>query len=483
MRTDKEYLESLDDGRRVIVDGEAVHNVVEHPAFVGAARTMASLYELAVDDTDMHFDPGWGSGPVNRVFALPSSLDELTLRRNAIERWANLSHGFLGRTPDHVGGMFAAFELGSDVFGRGGPEFAENVIRFRRQLAAADLYATYTIIPPQDDRSRVGREHSEPKQVHVVAERDDGIVLRGAQMLGTGAALADFVFVACLQPLRPGDEEFAVSCAVACCAPGLTWYSRRPYALEKPSRFDYPLSTRFDETDSLAVFDDVFVPWDQVFVYRDVEISRAQFDQTYARAFGNSQAQIRLTAKVKFLIGLAHRICETNRVVSFPAVQEKLGELAAWAAVVEGMVLASEAAATEVDGVFVPAERFIFAAMALQSDLYPRILHLIRDLAGGGMLQVPSSVVEFTHPDTAADVARYYSSPGVDAVDRVKLFKLAWDAVGSEFAGRHHQYEMFYAGPPFVLKMMAAQKYGYDEPIALVADFLATYDPSSGVTD
>lgn len=483
MRSGKEYLEALDDGRTVIVDGQAVGSVVDHPAFAGAARTMASLYDLSADNTDMQFNPGWNSGPINRVFALPTSHDELAQRRSAIEQWANLSHGFLGRTPDHVGGMFAAFELGAEVFARGGAHFADNVIRFRKQLAVGDVYATYTIIPPQDDRSRVGREHDEPKQVRVVAERDGGIVLRGAQMLGTGAALADFVFVACLQPLRPGDEEFAVSCAVACNAPGLKWYSRRPYALDKPSRFDYPLSTRFDETDSLAVFDDVFVPWEQVFVYRDVELSRAQFDQTHARAFGNSQAQIRLAAKIKFLIGIAHRICETNKIVSFPAVQEKLGELAALAAVVEGMVLASERAATATSGVFVPAERFVFAAMALQADLYPRILHLIRDLAGGGMLQVPSSAVEFTHPDTAADIARYYSSPGVDAVDRVKLFKLAWDAVGSEFAGRHHQYEMFYAGPPFVLKMMAAQKYGYDEPLALVDGFLSTYDMSSKATD
>jgi 4-hydroxyphenylacetate 3-monooxygenase len=227
------------------------------------------------------------------------------------------------------------------------------------------------------------------------------------------------------------------------------------------------------------VFDDVFVPWEDVFVYRDVRLSRAQFDETQARVLGNSQAQVRLAVKVQFLIGIAHRICEMNQVVQFPAVQEKLGELAAWAAVVEGMVQAAEATAVEIDGALFPNPRFTFSAMALQAELYPRVLHLVRDLAGGGLIQVPASVADLTSPGTAADVARYYSSPGSDATERIKLFKLAWDAVGSEFAGRHHQYEMFYAGPPFVLKMLAAQKYGYEHPVDRVEEFLASY----GVTE
>jgi 4-hydroxyphenylacetate 3-monooxygenase len=372
--------------------------------------------------------------------------------------------------------MLAGFSLGADVFGRAGQQFADNVERCYRRAAQDDLYVTYTIIPPQDDRSRSGAEHREPKQVRVVRERDDGIVVRGAQMLGTGAAVSDLVLVACLPPLKPGDEEFAVSFVVASGAPGLRWYCRRPYAPAISSAFDYPLSARFDETDALAVFDDVFVPWDQVFVYRDVELSRAQFEETTARIFGNTQAQIRLACKIKFLLGLAHQIVTVNRVDQLPPVQEKLGELASWASIVEGLILASEASAADRGGAFIPNPRYLFAAMGLQADLYPRVLHLVRELSGGGMLQVPSSVEDLHSEDTAADVARYFNSPGVGAEDRVKLFKLAWDAVGSEFAGRHHQYEMFYAGPPHVLKAMAARHFGYEEPVRLVTDFLASYD-------
>jgi 4-hydroxyphenylacetate 3-monooxygenase len=477
MRQGSEYLEALDDGRAVIVDGDAVTSVRDHPAFRGVAQSVADLYDVAAAEPDlMAYDPPWDGGPVNKVFMIPRSTDDLRARRAAIERWSRLSRGFLGRSPDHVAGMLAGFSIGADVFARGGTQFAHNVRRLYQRVAEEDLYVTYAIIPPQDDRSKAGAEHAEPKQVRVVKERDDGIVVRGAQMLGTGATVSDLVLVACLPPLKPGDEDFALSFVVPCGASGLKWYCRRPYALDKPSVYDYPLSTRFDETDALAVFDDVFVPWEQVFVYRDVDLSRAQFDDTPARILGNTQAQIRLATKVKFLIGLAHRIVSTNGIEKLPPVQEKLGELASLAAVVEGLVLASEATASERDGAVIPNPRYLFAAMGLQAEIYPRVLSLLRELSGGGMLQVPSSSQDLVSDRTAADVARYFNSPGVDAQQRVKLFKLAWDAVGSEFGSRHHQYEMFYAGPPHVLKALAAKHFGYEEPAGLVDDFLRGYD-------
>ena len=149
--------------------------------------------------------------------------------------------------------------------------------------------------------------------MHVVEERDDGIVLRGAQMLGTSAAIADYVYMTCLLPLKPGDENFAISCVVPCGAPGLTWYQPDPLRRWQALVWDYPLSTRLDETDSLAVLDDVFVAWEDVFIYRDIDILRAQTSETEFRAYGNSQAQIRLAAKLKFLIGLAYRMVESNK--------------------------------------------------------------------------------------------------------------------------------------------------------------------------
>src|SRR5262249_29735688 len=157
------------------------------------------------------------------------------------------------------------------LFARGRPAFGDNVRRFYRKLLIEDLFASYVIIPPQIDRSKTAPGKDDAfLQVGVVKERDGGIVVRGAQMLGTAAAIANFLFVSCIVPVAPGDEDYALSFVVPLDAPGLKLYPRPPYAMGKSSSFDYPLSTRFDETDALVVFDDVLVPWEQVFVYRDV---------------------------------------------------------------------------------------------------------------------------------------------------------------------------------------------------------------------
>src|SRR5207244_8580906 len=176
------------------------------------------------------------------------------------------------------------------------------------------------------------------------------------------------------------------------CAPGLRLYCRPPYALDKPSTFDYPLSTRFDETDALIVFDDVLVRWDNVFVYRDVELTRAQFFETPAHALGNTQAQIRLTTKLKFLIGIARKIAATNRIDVLPSVQEKLGDLASLAAFVEGMILAAEATSKpDRNGVQVRNSRVLYAPMGLQAEVYRPELNLLLELAGGGVPAGPPS--------------------------------------------------------------------------------------------
>jgi 4-hydroxyphenylacetate 3-monooxygenase len=478
MRTGQQYLDSLADDRAVFVHGERVADIRRHPAFRGITGTMAGLYDFAADPAnDMQFVAPETGRPANRTFMIPRSQDDLKTRRVAITAWAEQTGGLLGRGPDHVAGFLAGFASAPDVFARGRPAFADNVAGWYRRLLDEDLYFTYVIIPPQVDRSKTAQGQEEAfLQAGVLREESDGIVVRGAQMLGTGSAISNYLLVSCIVPQRPGDEDYALSFVVPIAARGLRLYCRPPYALDKPSTFDYPLSTRFDETDALIVFDDVLVPWDDVFVYRDVELTRAQFFETPAHALGNTQAQIRLTTKLKFLIGIARKIAATTRIDGLPSVQEKLGDLASLAAFVEGMVLAAEATSKpDRNGAQVPNRRFLYAPMGLQSEVYPRALHLLRELAGGGVLQMPSSVAELNNPLTRPDIQRYVRSTGVSSEERIKLFRLAWDLVGSEFGGRHHQYEMFYAGAPYVAKGYAFRNYGYDEALTLVDAFLDGY--------
>jgi 4-hydroxyphenylacetate 3-monooxygenase len=478
VRDGKSYTKSLNDGRQVIVDGEIVGDVADHPAFRGIVDTVAGLYDYALDPANemIHTSPETG-GDANVAFMIPRSREDLVRRRHAIERWARQTNGFVGRSPDHVAAFFAGFASAPELFDTPDRAFGENVSAFYRKLVADDLYVSYVIIPPQVDRSSTAQDWDGSFiQVGVVAERDDGIVVRGSQMLGTGSAISDYVFVSCIKPLAPGDEQYAVSFAIPMSTPGLRLYCRRPYATGQPSHFDYPLSTRCDETDGLVVFDDVFVPWESVFVTEDLDRLRRQFFETPAHVLGNTQAQIRFVEKTKFLAGIARRIAEVNGIDRMPPVQEKLGDLASLAAVVEGMVLAAEATSTnDAHGVEVPNPRFLYGAMGLQSELYPRMIMILRELAGAGVIQLPSSKHELLGAETAPDIGRYIQSPGFPAEERVKLFKLAWDAIGSEFAGRHQQYEMFYAGAPFVAKGHAFRNYGYQEATERVMAFLGSY--------
>jgi 4-hydroxyphenylacetate 3-monooxygenase len=302
-------------------------------------------------------------------------------------------------------------------------------------------------------------------------------------MLGTGMALADYIHLSTIFPLRPGDENYAISVAIPIATPGVKIYSRRGYAAAASSVFDYPLSSQFDETDSLAVFDDVFVPWENVFVYRDLDLVQAQWWETPAHILGNNQAQIRFATKLDFLTGLAHRVADMNGLGSLPPVQGSLGELAAYASLVTGLVNgALQNCKIDDFGVARPGAAETFANMTLQSELYPKVLGMVRELCGGGLIQLPSSVEDLRSEDVAATLSTYIQSPGVPAVERVKLLKLVWDLVGSEFASRHVQYEMFYAGAPFVVKMRMFQNYDFGRADALVQSALDGYD-LDGVKD
>lgn len=477
IRTGQEYIESLKDNRCIYMGGERVQDVTTHPAFSGIARTVARLYDIASDEkNEMTFKTEDGT-IANKFYMIPRSREDLRARREAITKWAEATCGFVGRSPDHVGSFLAAFAGAAHVFERGGKRYKDNIVNFYKHVRDNDLYVTYVIIPPQVDRSKAVHELDEKyAAVAVYEEREDGIVVRGSQMLGTGSAVCDYLFCSVITPLRPGDEDYAISFAVPMDTPGLKLYARPSYAADKPSVFDYPLSTQFDESDALVVFDDVFIPWERVFVYKNIELARAQFHETPAHVLGNSQSQVRFTTKLKFLVGVARKIAEMNGIDKFPQVQEKLADIACIAASVEGMMLAAEYNCIIDDhGVARPNSRFLYGIVGQQDKLYSGVIGILRDLTGGGVLQVPSSYKEIINPETASDVKKYIRASHADSTQKIQLFKLAWDIVGSEFGGRHQQYEMFYNGAPFVVKGYAFRNYGYGEAVEMVNRFLETY--------
>ncbi|MGE5271262.1 MAG: 4-hydroxyphenylacetate 3-hydroxylase family protein [Thiohalocapsa sp.] len=477
-----QHLESLRDGRAVYIDGELVGDVTTHPAFRNAVAAAAALYDYQAQPGNLDrvtFAPDRGRGGyarVNRCWQLPKSYDELVARRLAMSEWANLSCGFLGRAPDHVASSLVGQVIGIDVFRRHGKARAKALIDYFDYASRHDLYLSYVIINPQADRNRSWGEQEEDLVARVVDENAAGITVRGAKMLGTAVIMANEVLVANLQPLRPGEEALAVSFAIPVATPGLKILSRKSYEAAAASRADNPLAWQFDENDALLWFEDVRVPWERVFVYRDTDMCRAQFHDTLGHTFQNYQAQIRLSVKVRFLVGVAQRLTETIGTAAMPPVRETLGRLAAQAAMVEGMVWGMEAKG-HLDGpYFVPDKHLMYAAQVLTQELYPRLVETIRGLAGGALIMLPSSERDWQNPELRAIIEKTQRSPleatGLGPRQRVDFLKLAWDALGSEFAGRHTQYEMFYAGAPFVTAGHSFRTYDWDAAGALVAKML-----------
>jgi 4-hydroxyphenylacetate 3-monooxygenase len=483
-RSGDDYVQGLRDGRTVLFNGERVADVTTHRAFAAAIRTVAQLYDLANDPSsrDLMTYPSPRDGrPINKCWLVPRTREDLAARRRAIKRWADASYGFLGRSPDHVASFVAGFAGSSAFYARGGQQFADNLLRFAAKAADEDLYISYVIVHPTLDRGKPAHQQAEPYlYAGVAAERENGIIIRGAQMLGTGSIMSDYVLVTVILPLRPGDEDYAISCVVPNAAPGLKLYPRRPYALGSTSVFDYPMSSRFDETDSLVVFDDVFVPWEDVFIYKNIELTAGQFTVTAAHVLGNTQAHIRSLAKLQFLTGLVKRCMDLSGRSASSEVVAQLGDVASRVSLVEGMILAAEVAA-EPDqfGVMRPKDALLYASQVFQQSMYPALLNQIRGLLGGSLIQLPATVGELRAPDSAADIERYVRWPGARGQERVKLLKLLWDALGSEFGSRHLQYEMFYAGEPAAIQGREFRTFDWAAAEALVDHCLASYDINS----
>jgi 4-hydroxyphenylacetate 3-monooxygenase len=478
MRTGEDYLRALKDGRRVYVDGELVTDVVAHPAFREAARSLARLFDIAAapEHRELMTYPSPSTGaPVWRAWQVPKSHAELRAKRLAAEKWAEASFGLMGRTPDHVANFIAGYAAKPGLFATAGQRFADNLAKIYERLRDNHLYVAYAIVPPQIDRAKPAHQQKDPTlHAGVVKERDDGIVIAGAQQLATAGVFADYLHLSCIHPLQPGDEAYANGVVIPIATPGLKLYPRRAFAREGMSAFDYPLASRFDESDSFCVFDNVFVPWENVYIYRNVEICRDQWRKTPAHLYGNHQAQCRYAVKLRFMMGLAKRMNEMTGNDAHPAVQTEMGELAALATIIEHMLLSHETTATiDADGVLWPSPAGLYSVMALQSELNGRMLEAIRELAGAAMITLPSSMRDFDNPEIAGDIEKYMQSASAPARDRIALMRMVWDFLGTEFGGRHAQYEKFYGGASFLVKQNVNRLYDYKRASALVDAALA----------
>jgi 4-hydroxyphenylacetate 3-monooxygenase len=480
IKTGPQHVARLRDGRQVFINGQLADDVCEHPSFRRSIRSIETLYDFQSrpENRDlMTFEPSDAPGQTaNRIWQLPQNYEDLVQRRRALEAWSELHAGFIGRAPDHVASCISGMYMGVDIFEAYDHARAVALADYYRFARDNDLYLTYVIINPQADRSKNASEQQDRFLTAGVVDQDgEGLTIRGAKMLATGGVMANEVFVTCIQPLREGDEPYAISFALPMNTKGLKVLSRKSYEESSPSVFDNPLASRFDENDAILYFDDVKAPWDRVFINQDLAMCQKQFHATPAHVYQNYQSQVRLMVKMRFLVGVAMRIAETNGVAGFPQVRETLGALAAQNTMVDALVHAMEVKGRMRGRYFVPDSHTLYSAQVLTQQLYGQVMLTLRELAGGGMIMLPSSVRDFADPDLRVLIGKTQQSPAASSEGRVKFFKLAWDAVGSEFASRHIQYEMFYAGATFVTKGHSFRTFDWDRCTQMVDRMLDSY--------
>src|SRR6202034_3046842 len=428
-----QHIQSVRDGRSVYLNGKLIHDVSEHAAYRNAVASAGSLYDYQSmpDNLErMTFDIG-GGRRVNRCWQLPRSYDELVQRRKALVEWAEISCGFLGRSPDHVASSMSGMMMGIDVLDRHDEKRGHAFREWFDYVRKNDMFLTYVINNVQGDRSKAFGDQgkgAEDMVAHIVDQDSSGITIRGAKLFATSAIMATEIFVSLGQPLKPGEEHLAFSCALPMSTKGINLLSRKSYEANAVSEYDNPLSSRFDENDALVFFDDVKVPWERLFVYRDTDVCRQQFHETPGHAYQNYQAQIRLSVKIRFLLGMARRLTECIGTTKIPAVSEKLGYMAAQASMVEAMLSGMEASGSKYREYWVPNKHFMYAAQVLTQDLYPQFINAIRDLSGGALIMLPSSIEDFKDPMLSKIIHTTQRAASMEPEDKVKFLKACWDA-------------------------------------------------------
>ena len=456
LATGRQKLERMQDGRAVYIGAERVDDVTTHPAFRAGAHTIAALYDLKADPAKRDLFSYEENGERYALQWLRCrTREELARRMRALKASADFTYGLIGRSPEQVAGLITGLAMNPSVLESLHAGFGDNLMRYYERARRDDLYLCFAVVPPTGLRSRElfpGQERDDPS-LQVVAENDSGVVVSGMKMLATGAVFADEVWIGNLTPL---DEKFgkeSITAALPLNAPGVSLWSRKPYAAGVTQEADYPLSYRFDETDSVLVCERVHIPWERVFLHNNGAMSRRIYIETPANCYQNHHSNIRFWSKLGLIAGVASRICEANGIDKLPAVRETLGRLAALEATIGGLVQGQIEAWEEwPQGYATPNRRIMYAALNWCQEHHSEIVDMLRTLLGGIPLLMPASIDVLSDANLGNIFERGWKTPSIAATERHKLYKLAWDLVGTEFAGRHMLYEKFYAGNSLVVR-------------------------------
>jgi 4-hydroxyphenylacetate 3-monooxygenase len=429
--------------------GAQVRDVTTHPALRGGVATLARLYDLQWEHADKTlFDSPSSGRKVGRSFMLPKTHHELNSISVAMKVWEDYTRGMMGRVPDYINRAMSGYAAGAAFLGEVDPRFGANAIRYHEYLREHDLCLTHTLVPPQANRAVSAARQADPYlAARVKEETDAGIVIRGCRMLAT-LPISDEIMVFPSTLLKSAEEDapYAFGFAIPNHTPGLKFICRESVDYGR-SHFDHPLGSRFEEMDAVVIFDDVFVPWEAVFLYRDVNRCNQAYARTGAVVHMTHQVVVKNIAKSEFMLGLAHLLVDSIGAEGFQHIHEKLAELWISMETMKAFLRAAEAdAALDEWGVMRPAWNPLDAARNLFPRLYPRMVEIIQQIGASGLVAMPLEA-DLKGP-LAEDIKHYYQAARAEAFDRIPLFRLAWDASLSAFGSRQVLYERFFFGDP-----------------------------------
>src|SRR6202046_4264076 len=426
--TGQEYIESLRDGREIWIYGERVKDVTTHPAFRNTVRMLGRLYDALHDERKstlcMDTDTGNG-GYTHKFFRASRNTEEMVGARDAIAEWARVTYGWMGRSPDYKAAFLAPLGANSDFYA----PYDENARRWYKKVQEEVTFVNHAIVNPPVDRNK---ELSEVRDVymHVEKETDAGLVISGAKVVAPTSTLTHYNFIANNGALPIKTKDFAFVCIVATDSPGVKLFCRPSYemtAAAMGSPFDYPLSSRLDENDSIIVFDKVLVPWENVFAYGDIDKVNNFFPRSGFLPRFMFHGCVRLAVKLDFIAGLMLKGVEATGSKDFRGVQSRVGELLAY----RNMFWAfTDAMARNPDpwigDTMLPNGETGLAYRVFATTAYPRVKEIIEQDLGSALIYLNSHAVDFKSEIRPVLEKYVRGSNGYDAVEQVKLMKLLW---------------------------------------------------------
>jgi 4-hydroxyphenylacetate 3-monooxygenase len=470
LKTGKEYRESLRDGREVWMNGERVDDVTTHPAFKPIVDVRARIYDMAHEENYreiMSYADAESGEDNNTGFRPPTTKQHWQDKRRAVDAVMRDIGGMVVRMGDETIGEVWSLWDGKDVLDEIDSQFSENVSAHVENALRSDTFHVSANTDPKGDRSKRPQEQDPDMLLHVVKETGAGIVVRGAKF-ETAAAYANQAFV---KPTIAnwGDaklSDYAVGFIAQMGWPGVKHICRTGFAGRRPIE-DYPLSNRFDEVDTLLIFDDVLVPWENVLFYRHTRA--ASFIRSTLHRYSAFPFVLRILYLADMMIGAALFNVRQTGLDQQPAVREKLAQLACYRETINAHLIASiDQAEPSPAGLLMPNQSLLFTGRVQACTQLPAMMHLARELCGGQICVTPDHAA-FASPETGPWLSKYYSvNENWVAEDRRKLLAFARDLLNSDYAGHRVTFELFAQSPPFAHLNAVFNNFDFDGPLGFV---------------